>query len=109
MSSILSKNYPKVESITIKYKVDTASAFSEEAKGVIVIGRDDELSIKIPCTNKTCTDKYIDVTEEVKEHLYYKETSFTFDKMCRGRESNNISARRCLVSTSCSCQVQYLS
>lgn len=98
---------PGVESITIKYKVDTASAFSKEAEGVITIGRDDEFAVKVPCTNNTCTDKYIDITEEIKNHLYFKEESFTFDKMCRGRESDNVGANRCLVTASCSCRVRY--
>lgn len=103
----LSRCYPNVESITIKYKVDTASSFSEEAEGIITIGRDDAFELLVPCTNNTCTDKYIDLKEEVKNHLYYKEESFTFDVMCRGRESDNVGANRCLVTASCSCQVQY--
>lgn len=103
----LSRRYPNVERITVKYKVDTASAFSEEANGVIVIGRDDELSVKIPCTNNSCTDKCIDVTKEVKEHIYYKEESFTFKKMCDGRESSNVGAKLCMVTATCSCRVRY--
>lgn len=103
----LQRCYPDIESITIKYKVDTASAFSKEAEGVITIGRDDEFSIEIPCTNNTCTDKCIDVTMEVKEHLYHKEESFTFKKMCEGKESRNVGANRCLVTATCSCRVRY--
>ena len=104
---ILSRCYPDIESITIKYKVDTASAFSKEAEGVITIGHDDEFSIEIPCTNNTCTDKCIDVTKEVKEHIYYKEESFTFKKMCDGRESSNVGAKLCMVTATCSCRVHY--
>lgn len=97
-----------VEEVVLKYKFIYKSFAGDDIKErTEVITKDMPANFYFECPNPECTEKCIYITDEVRDAISRRDTTFSCVTTCSGKTARDHSHQRCDVRVEYTIRIQY--